>query len=224
MQYATDFRVDVKTREQAAYEALRSAITQGRWAEGEPLVGSRIAEELGVSRITVANAFKRLSAEGFITLVPHKEAIVAHLDPADIRQIYLMRAELEALSARESARIVTDADLIDLHAVNTELGRVETLPDPDIRLLRGVDLEFHRRLRRISRMPLLITTLDNLADQGEGYRARLLDTRHLVVPTADRHIPIISALERRDPDAAATAMRQHVQEGLDAFTDLLDHG
>jgi DNA-binding GntR family transcriptional regulator len=224
MQYATEFRVDVKTREQAAYEALRSAITQGRWAEGEPLVGSRIAEELGVSRITVANAFKRLSAEGFITLVPHKEAIVAHLDPADIRQIYLMRAELEALSARESAANVTDTDLADLRAINDRLSRVEAGPDPDIRELRGVDIEFHRRLRRISRMPLLIATLDNLADQGEGYRARLLDTRFLVVPTTNRHLPIISALEQHDPEAAAAAMHLHVQEGLDAFMELLNQG
>jgi DNA-binding GntR family transcriptional regulator len=222
MQYATDFRVDVKTREQATYEALRSAITQGRWAEGEPLVGSRIAEELGVSRITVANAFKRLSAEGFIKLVPHKEAIVAPLDPADIRQIYLMRAELEALSARESVTRVTEDDIAALRAINAELARVESNAEPDMRQLRGIDIEFHRRLRRISGMPMLTATLDNLADQGEGYRARLLDTRFLVIPTASRHEPIIAALERRDAAAAGQAMHSHVIEGLDAFMELLN--
>ncbi len=224
MQYATEFRVDVKTREQATYEALRSAITQGRWAEGEPLVGSRIAEELGVSRITVANAFKRLSAEGFITLVPHKEAIVAHLDPADIREIYLMRAELEALSARESATRVSEKDIAALRAINAELAHIETTAEPDMRQLRGIDIEFHRRLRRISEMPTLVATLDNLADQGEGYRARLLDTRFLVIPTAARHEPIIAALEQHDAAAAAAAMRTHVMEGLDAFMELLNRG
>lgn len=222
MQYATDFRVEVKTREQAAYEALRNAIVRGRWAEGEPLVGSRIAAELGVSRITVANAFKRLSAEGFIKLVPHKEAIVAPLDRADIRQIYLMRAELEALSAREAAANVTSADIEDLETINRDLSVAESASEPDMRHLRGIDIAFHRRLRRISRMPLLISTLDNLADQGEGYRARLLDTRFLVVPTAARHRAIIAALEQRDPEAAAAAMQLHVQEGLDAFMELLD--
>lgn len=222
MQYATDFRVDVKTREQAAYEALRSAIIQGRWAEGEPLVGSRIAAELGVSRITVANAFKRLSAEGFIRLVPHKEAIVAPLDAADIRQIYLMRAELEALAARESAAYVTTTDIAELRGINTELEAAESSSEPDLRRLRGIDIAFHRRLRRISRMPLLISTLDNLADRGEGYRARLLDTRFLVVPTARRHLTIITALEQHDADAAAGAMHLHVTEGLDAFMELLN--
>ena len=224
MQYATDFRVDVKTREQAAYEALRSAITQGRWAEGEPLAGSRIALELGVSRITVANAFKRLAAEGFIKLVPHKEAIVAPLDTADIRQIYLMRAELEALSAHESAIRVTAADIADLRAINLELESAESVSEPDMRQLRGVDITCHRRLRRISNMPMLVSTLDNLADQGEGYRARLLDTRFLVIPTAERHEPIIAALEGGNSNMAAEAMRQHVFQGLDAFMELLDRG
>lgn len=222
MQYATEFRVDVKTREQAAYEALRSAITQGRWAEGEPLVGSRIAEELGVSRITVANAFKRLSAEGFIKLVPHKEAIVAPLDRADIRQIYLMRAELEALSARESATRATSEDFAELRRINLEIKSAESASEPDMRLLRGIDLAFHRYLRRMSNMPRLISTLDNLSDQGEGYRARLLDNRYLVIPTAESHEPIISSLEDHDPDRASEAMRQHVFLGLDAFMELFD--
>ncbi len=222
MQYATDFRVDVKTREQAAYEALRSAITEGRFAEGEPLVGSRIATELGVSRITVANAFKRLSAEGFIKLVPHKEAIVAPLDREDIRQIYLIRAELEALSARESATRVTTADITELRRINRDLELAESVTEPDMRQLRGIDIGFHRYLRRISGMPMLISTLDNLADQGEGYRARLLDTRFLVIPTADRHEPIIASLEHHDSHLAAEAMREHVFQGLDAFMELLD--
>ncbi len=222
MQYATEFRVDVKTREQATYEALRSAITEGRFAEGEPLVGSRIAIELGVSRITVANAFKRLAAEGFITLVPHKEAIVAPLDRQDIRQIYLMRAELEALSARESATRVTDADIAELRGIIREIATAESTAEPDVRQLRGIDVRFHRYLRRISGMPKLITTLDNLADQCEGYRARLLDTRFLVVPTAAEHEPIIASLERRDPELAAEAMRAHVFLGLNAFMELFD--
>ena len=222
MQYATEFRVDVKTREQAAYEALRSAITEGRFAEGEPLVGSRIATELGVSRITVANAFKRLSAEGFIRLVPHKEAIVAPLDREDIRQIYLIRAELEALSARESATRVTTADIAELRRINRDLELAESVTEPDMRQLRGIDIGFHRYLRRISGMPMLISTLDNLADQGEGYRARLLDTRFLVIPTADRHEPIIASLEHHDSHLAAEAMREHVFQGLDAFMELLD--
>jgi DNA-binding GntR family transcriptional regulator len=222
MQHATVFRVETKTREQAAYELLRQAIIQGRWKEHEPLVASRIAEELGVSRITVANAFKRLSAEGFITLVPHKEAIVAPLDRNDIRQIYLMRAELEALAARESAARAEPGDLGDLRAINREIAALEEGGDHDVRQVRAIDMVFHRRLRRVSGMPRLASTLDNLADQSEGYRARLLDSFQLLRPKSGRHLPILAALEAREPETAAELMRTHVLEGLDAIMAMLD--
>ena len=222
MQYATEFRVETKTREQAAYEVLRGAIIQGRWADNEPLVASRIATELGVSRITVANAFKRLSSEGFIKLVPHKEAVVAPLDRLDIRQVYLMRAELEALSARESALRVQLTDLVELRQLNDELSGLERLSDRDVRQMRAVDLVFHRRLRQVSGMSLLSSTLDNLADRSEGYRARTLDSNQMLMPTAERHLPILAAIEQRQPEVAAGHMRQHVLEGLDMIMAMLD--
>jgi DNA-binding GntR family transcriptional regulator len=222
MQYATEFRVETKTREQAAYEVLRRAIIQGRWSENEPLVASRLATELGVSRITVANAFKRLSGEGFIKLVPHKEAVIAPLDRNDIRQIYLMRAELEALSAGEAAGRTEQRDLDDLHALNDELGKLEQIANPSVRDMRAVDLRFHRRLRAVAAMPLLASTLDNLADQSEGYRARLLDSFQMAMPTTARHHSILAALKSHDGPAASKFMRQHVLEGMDAIMEMLD--
>ncbi|MGD9711966.1 MAG: GntR family transcriptional regulator [Thermomicrobiales bacterium] len=222
MQYATDFRVESKTREQATYEALRRAIIQGRWGDNEPLVASRIASELGVSRITVANAFKRLSGEGFVRLVPHKEAIVAPLDPADIRQVYLMRAQLEGLSAREAATRVTPSDIVDLQKLNEEIGRLQAMDIRDVGDMRAVDLVFHRRLRLVSGMPLLASTLDNLADRSEGYRARVLDSNQMLMPTAERHIPILDALDQKQSELAESLMRHHVLEGLDMIMSMID--
>ncbi len=221
MQPATRLTVDLKTREEATYEVLRRAIVEGRWGQGEPLVGSRLSDELGVSRITVANALKRLSAEGFVQLTPHKEAIVAHLDPAQVREIYLMRTELEALAIREATLRMTPTDLKNLHAMNDEIGRRHDA-EASIAELRTLDWAFHHRLRIVSGMPLLSQTLKNLADQCEGYRARLLDERPLIVPSSERHAAILSALEARDATAASTAMREHVLGGMRAVIATID--
>ena len=213
--------LDFKTREQAAYEALRRAIIQGRWGQGEPLVVSRVATELGVSRITVANALKRLSGEGFVQLTPHKEATVARLEPSDVREIYLMRAELEALAAREAAARALPRDLDDLRTLNAELGHLLSQSEPDVRAVRAADLAFHRRMRQIPAMPLLAKTLENLADQCEGYRARLLDLRQIAMPSVERHVPIIAALAAHDGVLAAERMREHVLEGMEAVLAVL---
>ena len=63
MQSARVRSLEFRTREQLVYEFLRRAITEGRWGPNDPIVGSRVAEELGVSRITIANALKRLAAQ-----------------------------------------------------------------------------------------------------------------------------------------------------------------
>ncbi|MGH2531381.1 MAG: GntR family transcriptional regulator [Thermomicrobiales bacterium] len=212
---------EFKTREQAAYEALRRAVIDGRLGPGEGLVVSRLATDLGVSRITVANALKRLAGEGFVRLTPHKEAAVTPLAPEDIREIYLMRAELEALAAHHAAPRISDGDLADLHDLNDEIGRRKERLPLDIRAIRAADLTFHRRMREIAAMPYLAQTLQNLADRCEGYRARTLDERQLVVPGPERHGAILKALQARDAVASATAMRRHVLAGMDAVLDVL---
>ena len=221
MQPATRAPLPFKTREQAAYEALRRAIVEGRWGQGEPLVVSRLAEELGVSRITVANALKRLAGEGFVQTEPHKGAVVARLDPNEVREIYLMRAELEALSAHEAAGRVTEPHLRELHELNDEIARARAA-GATIAALREVDARFHARLRAVARMPHLAQTLKNLADQCEGYRARLLGERPQLVPTVERHADLLAALARQDRVGAAAAMREHVLSGMRAVLANLD--
>lgn len=74
-----------RTLEEQTYQQLREAIAQRVLERGTKLVGSQLAVELGVSRITIANALKRLAGEGFVLLSPHKEAIVASLDEENLR-------------------------------------------------------------------------------------------------------------------------------------------
>ena len=47
-------------------KAIRAAIVDGRLPQSAQLNVSRLADEIGVSRLTVANALKRLSGEGFV--------------------------------------------------------------------------------------------------------------------------------------------------------------
>src|ERR1700712_1737713 len=58
----------VRERTESIYRQLASAILEGRLAGGEPLPPSRtLAEELGVSRTTIAAVYDRLTAEGFVS-------------------------------------------------------------------------------------------------------------------------------------------------------------
>ncbi|MBL0885151.1 MocR-like pyridoxine biosynthesis transcription factor PdxR [Myceligenerans indicum] len=66
MDLAVDLR-DRTGRTDAIYRALRAALTAGRVPAGERLPSTRdLARDLGVSRASVATAYERLVAEGFL--------------------------------------------------------------------------------------------------------------------------------------------------------------
>lgn len=203
-----------KTREQAAYEALRTAIITGRWRPGESLVVSRIALDLGISRIPVTNAMKQLASEGFVRMRPHQEAVVALLDAAEIREIHLMRAALEALAAAEAATRTQQHDIDDLRVLNDELGRIAATPGATLEDVRAVDKRLHAHIRAIAGMPHLAQTLQNLADQCEYYRVCLLDVYEFAPPAPERHTSLIDALERHDSDGIQALMKTHILEGM----------
>ncbi|HEV2359094.1 MAG TPA: GntR family transcriptional regulator [bacterium] len=215
--------IDFKTREQAAYETIRRDIIQGRWGPDESLVISTIAGELGVSRITVSNAIKRLAGEGFVGIAPHKEAVVARLDPEGVREIYLMRAELEALAGREAARRITPEALAGAHRLNAVVReRRAGLPDA-IQALRAADRAFHRYVRSTAAMPRLDELLENLADQCEYYRSRLLDPTRLAAPDPQAHEVLLDALAAHDGEAAARVMRDHITAGMRTVLAALEY-
>lgn len=215
--------VDFKTREQAAYEAIRRAIIHGRWGPDESLVISKIAAELGVSRITVSNAIKRLAGEGFVGLTPHKEAVVSRLDPDGVREIYLMRAELEALAGREAALRITPEGVAEARRLNAVVReRRAGLPE-GIQALREADRAFHRDVRGAAAMPRLDELLENLADQCEYCRSRLLDPALLAAPDPDAHDVLLDALAAHDGEAASHVMREHIVAGMRTVLAALEH-
>jgi GntR family transcriptional regulator / MocR family aminotransferase len=70
---------------QQLYESLRAAILAGQLAGGTRLPSTRaLAEELGVSRSTVINAFDQLLAEGYIYGVRGSGTFVARVLPEEL--------------------------------------------------------------------------------------------------------------------------------------------
>ena len=202
---------EFRTREQLVYEYLRRAITEGRWGPDDPIVGSRAAEELGVSRITVANALKRLAGEGFVRLTPHKEAVVAPLKAGEIEELYVMRAALEAEATAFACRQATRDDVRELRALNERIGLARA---EGVAAVRAADLTLHRRVRDLAAKPLLNATIDTLVDRCEYYRARLLDARGVLTPDPRVHDELLAALEASDVERARAYTREHVLRGL----------
>ena len=69
-------RVAAPLREQVL-DVLRRAIVEQQLPPGHRLIERELIEQTGVSRTTIREVLRELAAEGLVTTVPQKGAIVA---------------------------------------------------------------------------------------------------------------------------------------------------
>src|SRR5882762_7058066 len=107
----------------AVADKLREEIIRGHIPEGAQLRQDAIALQYRVSRIPVREALRQLDAEGLITIVPNRGALVPELLPDDIEELFSIRALLEPAVLKVSIPRLTDAVLSKAQAV---LGKFES--------------------------------------------------------------------------------------------------
>jgi DNA-binding GntR family transcriptional regulator len=131
-------------------DQLRDAIVRGRFAPGEQLPESMLAEYLAVSRGPVREALRQLEREGLVIMRSNRSAIVARLTREDFEEVYTLRLALERLAAQHACRNATEADFTDMQAiVDQMIARVnQGITEKEA---ADLDLFFHDVVYRASR-------------------------------------------------------------------------
>ena len=107
------------TAEEEAYKFLLDAICGGRYHKGDRLIAEDIASEIGMSRMPVREAFRRLDAQGLVTLRPNRGAIVSGLDIDELHEVFEMRSALEGLAVRVAVGRIGERQLAALERLST---------------------------------------------------------------------------------------------------------
>ena len=144
-------------------EQIRGRILDGTLKPGERLVEDRLSAEFGVSRVPVREALRGLSAEGLVTLLPHRGATVVEVTPETVTELVEVRALLEGLNARLAAQrhdpeIV--AQLEETLARGNEAAKAGTAEE-----LARLNAEFHERLAEASRNSVLSDVMRGLRER-----------------------------------------------------------
>lgn len=117
------------TLRQQAVEALRRAITTGELEPGSHVSEIEMAGRLGISRGTLREAMRTLQIEGLLTAGTRGRLMVRHMSERELRDLFQVRAALEALAA------ATLAQRPDCGAVAEQLetlARRMTMPDASL--------------------------------------------------------------------------------------------
>jgi DNA-binding GntR family transcriptional regulator len=188
-------------------DQVRTAILAGRLSAGETLRQEDLAERLGVSRMPVREAIRRLHAEGLVDVLPSRRVRVAPLDRAEIEDIYDMRAALEPLAVRLAVPRLTRAQLRDAaHALEA----ADDEEDADTFGVRNA--AFHLALMTPCERPRLLAEIASLLDLSDRYqRAALRDEEHNA-RVREEHAALLEAARAGDAGTAAALTERHVRQ------------
>jgi DNA-binding GntR family transcriptional regulator len=186
---------------------LRQAIMAGELAPGASVRAEVIGDELEVSATPVREALQALRVEGFLELVPRRGFMVVALAADDIRDIFEAHALIAGELSSRAAKQATETQVEALQALHSEL--MEAAKRSDHEMLERKNHEFHRFVYRMSGSERLRWALGNFAKYVP--RAFYSQIEGWPETTAADHSAVIDAIVARDPDAARTAMEQHIR-------------
>jgi DNA-binding GntR family transcriptional regulator len=193
------------TIQQAVADAVRTRVISGQLPAGTRIDQDALAAEFSVSRMPVREALRQLGAEGFVTIVPHRGAIVTALSPAEVEEIYEIRAALEGVAARHASQALTDDDLDRLRKVLATM-RNEKQIDTWVAL----NAEFHNAINQASMRPRLLELIQRFREQSQPYIRLYVQRLHKSAQARREHRAILDALADRDADRAEVAVRAHL--------------
>lgn len=193
---------------QSVHEALRREIIEGRYAPGTRLYEPTLAATLAVSRTPLREALRSLEAEGFVERLPTGGVAVTGIDLEDVRQLWLVRAALEAVVVAEAARRASEADILKLNEILDRMNALTGHPSAVLEL----GAEFHERLIAISgntRCRQLLEPIRLHLDRCWAITTAHHPDRPRV--SVAEHRRIVEALARNDREAAEQAMKDHME-------------
>jgi DNA-binding GntR family transcriptional regulator len=186
-------------------EALRRAIIEGLLSPGESLRQENLAKHFAVSRIPVREALRQLESEGWVELERNRGARVTSVSADEVREIYVIRAALEATALRLAAPMHTPATL----QYAAKVLRASCASEDHARFAR-FNWEFHLALYAPADRPRLIGMIDSLHAQGERYLRLKLDMPAHKRQSDDEHQQIFKALRAGNVDGAVQILEEHL--------------
>lgn len=187
------------------YEQLRDAIMRGEIAGGTEMNQVELAEKLGVSRVPVREALRRLQAERLVDANPFQRFVVTKLTEDQVLELFDLRAELEVFGALRARKSDSYRE-IDLPAAREAGAKLDVAMSSSDWL--EADMAFHRLLS--GRNAAVTTIIDEI-------RFRIYQYLHLDRPDRDRrievlaeHAGIIEALHGGSDDEVRAAITDHV--------------
>ncbi|MBO5358977.1 MAG: GntR family transcriptional regulator [Clostridia bacterium] len=194
------------------FEHLETDILSGKYQRGDILTENHLCEILGVSRTPIREALRRLQQEHLI-VETGKGSQVLGISEDDLRDIYIIREQLEGLAAKMAAENASAEDINELKSA-LELQEFY-LAKQNSEQIRLMDNRFHEILYKISGSHVFYNTLLPLHKKVQKYRKVSLQSQSRANESVAEHREILNAIINHDAAAAEAFTAQHVKNAYE---------
>ncbi|QGG79247.1 FCD domain-containing protein [Litorivicinus lipolyticus] len=202
------------------FEALEERIVTGTIKSGERIDETAAAEQFGVSRTPVREAFARLAASDLIEKRDGQRGYFASA-PSITRliEMFEVMAELEGMCARLASRRMRTADIERLKLANEACHAAIENNDPD--LYYALNVDFHEIVYNGCGNRFLADETRQIRHRLKSYRRLQLRVRGRMNQSLGEHSAIIEAIVAGDAATAERLSKAHVSVQGERFADLM---
>lgn len=187
---------------------LKNRILTGDIKQGERIKETEIAQQFGISRGPIREAFRQLEKEGLIEYSSRKGCTVKTISAEDAREYYLLRANLENFAVRMIRGRFSEKTIAEMREIVKEMEKyqsAEALPQ-----IIDCDQRFHEKLVRECKMEKLVEMWSTLNNANAIIFYALYHTRyspnHLF---SHNHEIVLDVMEKGDTEAICACLQEH---------------
>jgi phosphonate utilization transcriptional regulator len=171
------------------------------------LTESTLAEQLGVSRGPVREAFRMLDEAGLVRTEKNRGVFVRDVPIEEALEIFEVRAVMDLYVGRKLAQGLAPAQVKELRQLADAMD--QAVKADNAHDFHHFNLLFHDRLLELAGNAKLTATYRKLVNELSLFRRQNLTSESMAV-YAREHRQIVKAIAAGDPEAAGQAMYQHV--------------
>lgn len=209
-----------------AYVRILETLFDRKIPTGAFLSQNKLVELLGITVAPLRHALSLLEAEGIVTI--HPRSGVQFIKPGFelARSTYQYRGIIEGAAAAVYAETGDEAEMAEIerrHLALIEEVEREGLTDRAWREMEEIETLLHNSIVLSLSNPLIERSYKRLHNYVRLIRLDRNVTAPLALRSLREHMQIIAACKARDSEAAAAAMRAHLNAALQRSLGLYGH-
>jgi DNA-binding GntR family transcriptional regulator len=194
------------------FETLRDRILTLALKPNTVLSRAELQSEFGISQTPVRDALMKLEQEGLVEVYPQHATVVARIDIDAARQAHFLRVAIELEAVRRVSQKPEAAFIARLRAAIEEQRKMTSRGDyPGF---VAADHAMHQLFCQEAGVPDLWQIIRRQCGHIDRLRLLNLPLPGKIEAVIRDHEAIIDAIEKRNPDGAAAALRKHLSGTL----------